>query len=239
MKNFVLIIVRLLLMAGFFAGLFMAIRMQAWWHFPVGALLMLTTPTLNNLVIAAGRGEKTGLGRLASESRGMTQVILPIVLFIAIIVGIFQVARLASPQYFFLYLYAGIPLVMVVIRAIYGELPWSAGPLITAFTRLVTFQVSYLALILGTVFLTLVVGVMGTVMLLITLGNLAWQWFSQPDKPLSPFFCGEFNLGSGLECGLTLAGLHLLQLLILFVMVKYGDKIFDVAADWVNSYRDE
>jgi hypothetical protein len=238
LKKTLSILARLLLMAGFFLGLFLTVRIDQWWHLLAGPFLMLITVPLNDLATAYGQDRPPESVRLVDAMRRSAVFILPIVLFIVSISGVFLAAQYASRDFFLLYLLAGIPMFTTLARAVKGELPWSFVPLATAFSRLVTFQLGYMMLVLGTVFLALVVGIMGTIVLLITLGNLVWQWLADTERTITPFFCTEFGLGDGTECVLTLAGLHGLQLLTLFVTVKYGDRLFNAAADWVNSYRD-
>ena len=155
-----LIILRLVLLAGFFFGLFLTIRLESFWNLLLGPALMLVTVPLNNLLIAAGQGKPADFAVFLGEFRPVFALIIPVILLIFAIHGMLLVTRYGAPQYLFLYLFAGIPLFMILARAVRGEIAWHPMTLASAFSRLVTFQVSYLGLVLGTLFMGLVVGVM-------------------------------------------------------------------------------
>ena len=112
-----LILLRLVLLAGFFFGLFLTIRLESFWNLLLGPALMLVTVPLNNLLIAAGQGKPADFAVFLGEFRPVFALIIPVILLIFAIHGMLLVTRYGAPQYLFLSLFAGIPLDLRDLRA--------------------------------------------------------------------------------------------------------------------------
>lgn len=228
--------IRLLLMAGFFFGLFILVRMREWWHIPVGVLLMVMTVPLNDRIMEFMYTDRSRHRKLGEHLERSIPFILPIALFTLAFGGIGAAASYQDGRFFYAYLLAGIPLIMIIIKAVHGEIPWEPAAILNAFIRLVTYQIGKIALVLGTVFSVLVLGVFGTLTLLITLINLAWQLLDASDDKVTPFFCTEYELGN--TCLPVLTGWHFGQLLLVWLMLKYGERVFNWMVDRLVVFRD-
>lgn len=230
------ILVGLILMGGFFAGLAMVIRSGHPLWMLAGIGLMITTPPLHHwLYPAIARGEKLETGRLRALLGDTIPFVAPIALFIFILSAAMIVGVWFGRWGLLAFLVMMLPAVNVLTDAFQGERDWNVLELSVAWARLTSFIFGKILVIAGTAVLAVGVVLFGGATLLVTLGELAWHGF-RGDFAYQPFFCGYYEIADGL-CVPVLAGWHLVTLLLFGFMVFHGDAMLDRAANLLRKIR--
>jgi hypothetical protein len=223
------ILMGLLLMSGFFAGLAMVVRSGDPLWMLAGIGLMVVTPPLHHwLYPAIARGEKLETGKLGTLFSDTTPVVAPIALFIFILSASMIVGAWFGHWGFLAFLAMMLPAVNVLADAFHGERDWNIQDLSMAWAKLTAFIFGKFLVIAGTAVFSVGVFLFGGVTLLVTVGELAWRWF-HGRFVYQPFFCDYYGVEGG-ACVASLAGWHLGTLFMFWLMVFHGDAMLDRAA---------
>ena len=230
------ILVGLLLMAGFFAGLVMLVRSGHPLVMLAGIGLMLVTPPLHYwLYPAITRGEPLVAARIPALLRDTTPMVAPIALFIFILSASMTVGAWFGRWGFLAFLAMMLPAVNVMTDAFHGERDWNIQDLSLAWAKLTAYIFGKFFVIAGTAVLSVGVILFGGATLLVTLGELVWHWV-QGQFSYQPFFCDYYAI-EGVNCLASLGAWHLGTLFIFWLMVFYGDAMLDRAAILLNRIR--
>lgn len=233
MRQTLSVLLRLVMMSGFFLGLFWLVRAESFWKILAGASLILSSVPLADWFSTrlVGPDSARELSFIDYFKRS-APIVVPILLVLLMLSGLFYFHRSGDARIFFLYLFTVPPLLKVLIEARNGELTWQIDVLADAYLRL-TLKILILAIVPALyAILAIGVGVLGSITLIMTVGDFLWHWVFSAEPLKTPVLCQLENIGPD-YCASALTAWHGLTLLTAFIALRYGRRISDFIISWI------
>lgn len=225
-------------MVGFFVGMTLVIRANSPAKVIVGVALMVITPVTHQWIAPAIlRGESLKLPKLVSSLGGMLPLLGPVILLFVLI----TIAGAAGREFGYwgvlLFLLFMAPMVSILGDAFQGTRHWEINELASAWANLTLYTMGLLIGVLGFIGVLFFVYPVGFITLLISLGDLMHQWFTEAG-PVKPFLCKHLiDLPFSLPCGPLLAVWHISTVFLMWWLADKLDLIVEKLAGLLSKLR--
>ena len=220
---------RLLLMSAFFVGLFWAIRMESVWRVTAGIALMVLSVPLNFWLIDQTRAPKQERQSFKQHLSAVLPMTGPIIIMFVVLAVLTYVGKTGDKRALFMILLIMLPLANVLVDVFQGTLPRDPVVIAQAYTRVITRTLSVLLVVLGGL-AVLAAAVAGGITLLMTAGDLLWQWLVADQPSSAPLLCRLQGIDDD-ACASTLLVWHGATIAISLAGLFYGEKLVDWIAD--------